>query len=362
MLWRTHIRISYKILDRLGIPKSGAEAASLREGIIAPDKWKDFPHHHDKDSDIEEHIMKARGFFLDNDLENACFHLGVALHYVQDSYTSLSTRSEYHTRWEEQMDEAYFTDNIQRLVEKAFYNRPDRREEYMELADFLSEKIEGKEATLRLATMQGPGLSFWGYREWGKPYVDVNLALKASYLIAESVFGPKINPELQEKLKSVQREYENKLKEAEVSFANSIIESVRRKYEMENRKRKDGVFQTIKNGFWIGMAKRYEFRANRKLDRYKQQKHLIEVLKEYRKVMDKAVMPHRYWYHYNIPTIQLDVVDKELLSVGEASENLQIEESVIRDLIARNMILRYCVRDEELISKSELAKHFQIVV
>jgi len=214
MLWRTHIRIAYKILDRLGIPKSSPEAASLREGIITPDKWKDFPHHHDKESDIEEHIMKARGFFLDNDLEKACFHLGVALHYVQDSYTSLSTRSEHHTRWEEQMDEAYFVDNLHRLVEKTFYDRPDRREEYSERADMLSEKTEGKEATLQLATMPGPGLSFWSYREWGKPHVDVNFALKASYLISESVFGPKSCTKLKGELKSIPQEYQSNLKHA----------------------------------------------------------------------------------------------------------------------------------------------------
>jgi len=357
MLWRTHIRIAYKILDRLGIPKSSPEAASLREGIITPDKWKDFPHHHDKESDIEEHIMKARGFFLDNDLEKACFHLGVALHYVQDSYTSLSTRSEHHTRWEEQMDEAYFVDNLHRLVEKTFYDRPDRREEYSERADMLSEKTEGKEATLQLATMPGPGLSFWSYREWGKPHVDVNFALKASYLISESVFGPKSCTKLKEELKSIQQEYQSNLKEAEISLANSIVESVRKRCELENRRRKNGFLQTIRNGFWKGLAKRHRFQARRKMARYKQQKHLKEVLEEYNRTIDKVVMPHRYWYLYTIPKIQRNVVDKELLSIEEASKRLGVEESTVLDLIKSNRIACYQVKDDEFLLKSELAKH-----
>ena len=330
----------------------------MREGIITPDKWKDFPHHHDKESDIEEHIMKARGFFLDNDLEKACFHLGVALHYVQDSYTSLSTHSEHHTRWEEQMDEAYFVDNLHRLVEKAFYDRPDRGEEYSERADMLSKKTEGKEATLQLAKMPGLGLSFWSYREWGKPHVDVNFALKASYLISESVFGPKSCTKLKEELKSIQQEYQNNLKKAEISLANSIVESVRKRCELENRRRKNGFLQTIRNGFWKGLAKRHGFQARRKMARYKQQKHLKEVLEEYNRTTDKVVMPHRYWYLYTIPKIQLNVVDKELLSIEEASKRLGVEESTVLDLIKSNRIACYQVKDEEFLLKSELAKHF----
>jgi hypothetical protein len=66
---------------------------------------------------------------------------------------------------------------------------------------------------------------------------------------------------------------------------------------------------------------------------------------------------YRCWYHYSIPKLQLDVIEKELLSVGEASENLQIEESVIKDMIARNKISCYYVRNEEIVSKSELVQH-----
>ena len=90
MLWKTHIRIAYKILSKLGLPNSTSEANQLREGSIAPDKWKDYPHHHWKSESIRTHILVARKFFLSNNLSKAYFHLGVALHYIQDSFTSLS--------------------------------------------------------------------------------------------------------------------------------------------------------------------------------------------------------------------------------------------------------------------------------
>lgn len=127
MLWRTHIRIVNKILSELKISKFGFEASRFREGVVAPDKWRDFPHHYGKSRSIEKNIMKARSFFLNDELANACFHLGVALNYIQDSYVSLSSRSRHHACWEEQMDEAYFTNNLQQLVERAFYNRLDRK-------------------------------------------------------------------------------------------------------------------------------------------------------------------------------------------------------------------------------------------
>jgi len=356
MLWRTHIRLANEILHRLGKSKFSDEAASLREGIIAPDKWEDFPHHHGKEDEIEKHILKARGFVLADDLRMACFHLGVALHYIQDSYVSLSTRSRHHTRWEEQMDEAYFTDNLHNLAEKAFYNRPDRRDEYLELADVLSNKIEGKVATLEIATMPGPGLSAWFYRAWGKPYVDVNFALKASYLIVKSVFSPKSCPELQEELKTIQQEYKGKLEESEQAFANSVVESIVKRNELENRKQKDGLFKTIKNGFLTVSSKRHGYEAKRKLRKYRQKKHLTEVLKKFENSIEKAVAPHRYWYHYDTPEIDLDSVERELLSAKEASEHLRIGEEDVRILTVKNEISCYYVENEELIRKSELTR------
>ena len=74
--------------------------------------------------------------------------------------------------------------------------------------------------------------------------------------------------------------------------------------------------------------------------------------------IDKVVMPHRYWYLYTIPKIQLNVVDKELLSIEETSKRIGVEESTVLDLIKSNRIACYQVKDEEFLLKSELAKHF----
>jgi len=228
----------------------------------------------------------------------------------------------------------------------------------MARADSLSSKIEGKESTVRLATMSGPG-SLWRYHIWGKPYVDVNFALKASILIAESVFSPKSCPELQEELEHIHRECEEKLKETEQAFASSVMKSIEKRNEFENRKRKNGILQTIKNGILTVSIKRYSFEAKRKFGKYRQKKHLKVVLEKYAETIENIVVPHSYWYHYDVPKVDLDSVERELLSIKEASEHLRISEKEIRELITENEISSYRFDKEELVRKSELVSHIQ---
>lgn len=86
MLWKTHIRLANEILHKLGLPSSSHEANQLRKGCIEPDKWKDYPHHKGKSGDIQSRLLKARKNYLDNNLGEAYYNLGVALHYIQDKF------------------------------------------------------------------------------------------------------------------------------------------------------------------------------------------------------------------------------------------------------------------------------------
>jgi len=353
MLWRTHIRIGYEVLRRLRISKTSIEARSLREGIITPDKWKDFPHHHSKGREISKHIIEARKLFLKDDLKKACFHLGVALHYIQDSYTSLTSRSKHHARWEEQMDQAYFNDNLTQLVKKAFHVGSGRFAEYQERAELLSHEIEGKEATLHIATLSEPARA---RREWGKPYVDVNFALRASYLVSKAVFARKNYLNLQRNLDFTHQVYEEKLQYTEILFANKIVELVGKRNEREKRKRKGGFLQSVRNLFLTLSSQMQGFKAKRKLSKYEKQKHLHEVLSKYEKAVKTLVAPHYLWYIYDIHQIKLSIVRKELLSISEVSEYLRIEESSARELVYQNKLPCYRLKGRELFKRSEIGQ------
>lgn len=351
MLWKTHIRIVNEVLSELGIPKSGVEANRLREGSVAPDKWKDYPHHHGKSGKIKEYVLKARRLFLSDDLPEACFCLGVALHYIQDYYTSLSSRSRKHTRWEQQIEGSYFTGDLERLVERAFSNRSDKREEYKRYARKLSNRIEGKDDTLQIAAMPEPCAD---YHIWGKPYVDLNFALRASLTIAKSVFSAKTSPNLQAELVHVLKEYQVILEKAEMLFAEKLVELFKKRDDLEKRKIKDGFFQTVRNFFLTISSKTYGIRVKRKLNQYKQKKHLGKVVKRHQNTVQKVVEPHRNWYIFTIQQLDINIVEKELLSIQEASERFGTSESVIKGLIEKGKLSSHSSENQEMIRKSEL--------
>lgn len=355
MLWKTHIRIANEVLFKLGISKSSVEANRLREGSVTPDKWKDFPHHHSKSGKIKKYVLEARRLFLSDDLAEACFCLGVSLHYIQDSYTSLSSRSRHHIRWEQQIEESYFTGDLERLVERAFHNRLDRREEYTKYARTLSNKIEGKEDTLQIATMH----AFWGNQIWGKPYVDLNFALKASLTVAKSVFGAKTNPKLQAELIHVLEEHQAILEKTEILFAEKLVELVKKSDELEKRKVKDGFFRIVRNCFLTISSKIHDFRAKRKLNQYEQKKHLERVLKRHQDTVKKIIEPHRNWYNIDVPQLDIHIIEKELLSMQEASECFGTSENIIKGLIETGKLSSYFLKDQELIRKSELEQVLQ---
>ena len=356
MLWKTHIRIANEILHRLGIPKNSIQASRLKEGSIIPDKWRDYPHHHGKSGTIQRYILDARRFFLAGDLANACFNLGVALHYVQDSYTSLSSRSKHHSSWEQQIEDSFFVNNLEECVTRAFRDRPDRREEYTARARLLSDNVEGKEKTLRLAAMPAPGLTFSGHHIYGRPYVDLNFALKASFLIAKSVLGSRECPKLQAYLKRACEKHEGLLRETETSLVNEIVELINKRDESKRKRRKDGVLQTLRNFFLMFSSKIHDLQAKSRIGNYEQKKHFEKVLRRYDGRVKKIVEAHRGWYDFTIPQINIDIIEKELLTAQQASEFFQTEEALIQDLTKKQRISCYHVKGKQFIRKSQLKK------
>jgi len=101
-LEETHRRIAKEIVNIL---KLGArETALLELGSIHPDTWADFPHHKGKQNEIARNILVARKYYLEND-DECFFRLGVAHHYIADSWTLRPRAYDKHTEWEESIEE-----------------------------------------------------------------------------------------------------------------------------------------------------------------------------------------------------------------------------------------------------------------
>lgn len=353
MLWKTHLRISFKVLRRLGIESLSNEVAqSFKTGIFTPDQLKDYPHHYGKSESIKEHLMRSRGYFLQDDWPNAFFNLGVALHYIQDSYTSMpSDYPEHHYNWEVSISHANFTGDLKETITCSLGNNGYERDRCLKLANILSEKAQGRDNTLYMATLSGHAAS----KSFAKPIVDLNLGLRASYVVTESVLSSKNCPALEVKLREVLSNYEALMRTAEVELSNKIIRLANERDELRKRKvPQSGIVSKMKN--WIlGIRIRLKDSAvNSNNNYYTQQKHFEKVVREYMEAVNMTVTPYSGWYNFQIPKISPNVVCKELLSVQEIAEVSGENEHVLKESLSRVNVSTYHVGSRELVTRAEL--------
>jgi len=297
MLWKTHVRIGFEVLNRLGISLSPEVAQKFKDGIIAPDKWKNYPHHHGKSEDIELYLMKSRGYFLKNDMPNALFHLGVALHYIQDSYTSFASFYPKHHSWEESIDCANFTYDLEKTITYSLRKKWNERDRCLRLARALSKKAQGRDNTLYMATLSGHSAS----KSFAKPIVDLNLGLRASYVITESVLSSKNCLALESKLRDGLSNYVVVMINAEVELSNKIIRLTNKRDDLKKRREpSSGTVSKIKN--WIlGIRIRLkDLAVNSNYKSYTKQKHLEKVVTEYIKAANRTVAQYVGWYNFQI--------------------------------------------------------------
>ena len=294
--------------------------------------------------------MNSRRFYLKNNLSKAYFDLGVALHYIQDGFTTLTSRSKHHSKWEQQIEQSTFNDNLQYIVDKAFQHESKMKQEYYRYIRQLSTDLKGRKDTLQIASMQGPGLSHWQTRIYSKPHVDLNFALRASYIIAKSVLSSKHNPELQKKLDENEKDYQTKLRKTETQTAKEMIELIN-KYNKIKSQKNDEFFKSLMNKISTWTTK---IKTNHNLNRYEQKKHLKKVNNEYRKVVNRIILAHSGWYNYFVPKLDINSVQKELLTKQEVIEELGIKEASLYEILGVRNLSSYTVENKEFFRRSDL--------
>jgi len=247
MLWKTHIRISKEVLYRLRLPLSSEEASRLKDGVVAPDKWGDYPHHYGKSAMIRKYLMESRRFYLQNDLPSAYYNLGIALHYIQDAYTTLTSRSPNHHNWEEQIEDSRFVYDMEGLIQAKFQTNSFQENKFSRLAESLSRDVEGRDNTLNIATMVGQD----EFKTWAKPIIDLNLALRVSFVVSKSVLSKRNNPELETSLNRLLKEYEDLLQNSELLLSNKIAELAQRRTDLIKRVAKGPDFKSKIQEFFL---------------------------------------------------------------------------------------------------------------
>ncbi len=351
MLWKTHIRITFDVFKKLEISLSNLEATRLREGVIAPDTWGDYPHHFGKSYVIEQNLLTSRDYFLREDFLNAYFYLGVSLHYIQDSYTSMASFYPTHHSWEESIENCSLIPNLEETIQHQLRNKTFERNRCLGLANALTKEVQGKDGTLYIATLAGVKQE----RTFAKPIIDFNLGYRASYLVAKSVLSPRNDSQLDLALKQSLENHKTFLQNAELAISSQIIEMAEQVENLENRRiNKSGIISKMKNLLFGLRVEIKSLQLNSKCDKYFQKRHFIEVSNDYKKAVDKIVCPYVGWNNYSIPGLNLNFVKSELIPIQEENGSFGVPAETIEQLVKERKLSFYPIGNHNLVSRREL--------
>ena len=240
---------------------------------------------------------------------------------------------------------------MEREIDYVFRNNYSLRNKYSFLAGRLSRNIEGKDATLDVATLVGHEAS----RESGKPIIDLNMAFKASLAVSKSVLSSTDSPELAKALDDILKAYEGHLQSSEFGLSEKIVEFVRKRDSLKSRiVAAPGVKTKLRNGFLKVAAGIRNMQVNAKSREYDSQGHLRRVAEAYEEVCKGAINPYLGWYNFEVPKLRFDIVERELLLIQDVARKLGFDESEFSKLLRDANCLSYRVENRELLKRSEL--------
>jgi hypothetical protein len=353
MLWKTHARITFEVIKRLGIPLSDFEASRLKEGVLAPDTWKDYPHHYKKEREIQKNLLLSRKYFIVDNFPNAYYYLGVALHYIQDSYTSLASFYPGHHSWEESIENCNYVSNLDEAINYWLKGNSFERSRCLGLSNALSCEVQGKDSTLNLATLSGHE----ALQTFAKPIIDFNLGFKASYLVIKSVLSPRSNSHLDLALKQSLVSHETLLHQAELDVSKQIIEVAKQIENLETKRIiRSGIVPKLKN--WL-LSLRVEIKnlhLNSKYNKYLQKKHLIKISNKYKQATDSLISPHVGWYNFSISELNFNIVKKQLSPLQEVTKYFMVNEQTIKESLKKNNASSHVIGDKVLVERKEVNK------
>ena len=183
MKWDSHYAIADQLYEELIRPIFPQYHKEIRDGSVYPDKQKySLPHHFDREDDIENYIGKARSLRLKGKPGQAIFNLGIALHYLQDKWTAVNGSHEKHELYETLLTKCtiqpWETDlsiHYPILSDGAF-------EEFNKLFTYCDQKPVNHENLAQYVRHWKPSES--------NAFLDLNMAYRLSYRVAENVLQP----------------------------------------------------------------------------------------------------------------------------------------------------------------------------
>ncbi|HTY47385.1 MAG TPA: hypothetical protein VMB46_06940 [Methanomassiliicoccales archaeon] len=347
--------------------------SKLMEGVVAPDVEAEPQHHYHNSRLSNEYLMRARSYFLHDDLQNSYYCLGRAFHYIQDSYVScppylprgthyrdydgqLRKQKEKHELREIQIDESRLETSIydiEKMIDRTVRYEL-ARERCSNVAHELSKEVVGKEATLRISRLNQGEEFHQAFGKWPPPFVDLNLGFMACYVAARSVLGPKTNTDVDKQLTRNFEAHIDKLSEAEKGAAAALIASVAKRDELAARRAPDdGFVSRIKNwvtGMKIKSADKSAISIKR---RYSAGAHLTEIESRYALEASRIISPNEGWYEFDVPRLDCKMIARELRDTNEATAASESSHESLMDSIRKAGIHVYDIDGCALIRRED---------
>jgi hypothetical protein len=256
----------------------------LRNGSVHPHKeGVSVPHYKGREDDIELFIRKARRFMIDKKPKDAIFYMGIALHYIQDKWTTLDNSHKKH--------EDYTT-----LISKTkiLPYGSDLSGYYPILSERAFEQYENIVSCYNQTSLDIEKI-FQIIRQW-KPiessaFLDLNMAYRISYKVSEIVLQPTKHKEYEKLVKDLFNEYEEKITARDQEEREKL--EIKRE-EFESIKEEKGLLVFISRHF----AKKRLETATKKYD---EQYHLKDLYKQFNNDFNEISAPYRDWYYVGEP-------------------------------------------------------------
>jgi hypothetical protein len=194
VLSRTHERIALGIAREIKLSDQ-RQIDVFVNGSKAPDSWHDFPHHNGKEKEIRANIVTARIHFLQKD-DSWTYHLGIALHYLQDMWTLRPRLAEKHTEWEQKIESSKILKNERFKKYLESVSLPEKVvKAYLKKWSDVTEEDDKERTPLEIViemitTGRPEQVIIEGKHAWSDPVIDLNFAYYISLKIARYVVQP----------------------------------------------------------------------------------------------------------------------------------------------------------------------------
>lgn len=360
MIWETHRNLTLEAINRIGVRLSPNERDSLMKGVVAPDEWKmsnkndRTSHHYGRASEIREYLHLARTYYLNDDLIDTYFNLGIALHFIQDSYVSYPSflSKEKHDSWEQGIDRCYISPDFTESINKI--NNKSEAERCAWVAKELMNEVQGPMDTIRIATI-------FSHQKTNdtiaNPVVDLNLAYRASYTVTKSILSPKNSVSLDTQIKDIYKNYENMLWQEEGRMSEQLIKMFEQRNVLKGSLI-DGKGLVVKIKNWMTGRKIRSLETNlaSNYDDYFNKGHLKRVAWNFKNEETKITNNYSGWYIYAIPDLNINSVELRLLQVEKNNQIVGLNERISSNMMINGSPPSYSVGSKSLIRKVDLDK------